>query len=391
MKKTIIAMWILLAGLNAKATVITNWVYVVSNIFHNVYTENVVTQKVKNTHANYYFTNTVSVVTNIYQTTFRTNINVNVIFDNFGPYVNAASNAAANAQSYANSSAASATAAGQSASSALTASSSAAASASAAQTYAQNGLNTINARINWFDQHSGETITMVNVTTNITIHKYLWNELYEVDYTGAFSTPAEAVYTNHVSGTVWPKIKTHMYGADGGASIGAYQSETYAGANMKVWPLQRSGGDPWYFVPAYIDSDDKGMRLQYLPTKIEDMKYRDGNTTYNYRKIVPEYLYWQDGYLYIKINWWENGEIGGWIKGKMVYNTYPRPINYSNTDNGTGAGITLLSRSNYGGTQSANYAGWFYHHTRNSNALSFPQTLDILRFAEILHWMRHGP
>ena len=34
---------------------------------------------------------------------------------------------------------------------------------------------------------------------------------------------------------------------------------------------------------------------------------------------------------------------------------------------------------------------WFYHHTRNSNALSFPQTLDILRFAEILHWMRHGP
>ena len=105
MKKSIVCIGILLGCLNARASVVTNWVYVVSNIFNNVYSESIVTQKVKNSHTDYYFTNYVSVVTNVYQTTFRTNINMNVIFDNFGPYVSAASNAAANASSYASSAA----------------------------------------------------------------------------------------------------------------------------------------------------------------------------------------------------------------------------------------------------------------------------------------------
>ena len=390
MKKSIVCIGILLGCLNARASVVTNWVYVVSNIFNNVYSESIVTQKVRNSHTDYYFTNYVSVVTNVYQTTFQTNINMNVIFDNFGPYVSAASNAAANASSYASSAATWASSAERSASGASASAASASVSATAASTAASDGLAAINERISWFDEHAGETITMITTNVNISVVTNLTVQEIEVDYTGAFGTPAESVYTNHVSGTVWPKIKTHPYGADGGATIRAFQNETYAGVNMKVWPVKRSGGDPWYFVPAYIDSDDKGMRLQYLPTNIEDMNYSDTSTTYTDRKIVPEYLYWQDGYFYIKINWWKNGSIGGWIKGKLKYDTYPRPINYSNTDNGTGYGITILSRSNYNGPSVASYAGWFYHHTRNSNALSFPQTITPA-LVPMLNWMQHGP
>ena len=169
MKKSILAIAIVLAALTVKADVITNYVYVVSNIFNNVYTENVITQKVKNTHYNYYFTNYVSVVTNVFQTTFKTNIEVNVIFDNFEPWVNAASNAAANASSLASAAAAKATAAASSASSASSAASRAAASAASASAAASDGLARINERINWFDQHSGETITQNNYyfTTNL--------------------------------------------------------------------------------------------------------------------------------------------------------------------------------------------------------------------------------
>jgi hypothetical protein len=169
MKKSVLAIAIALGAFTVKADVITNYVYVVSNIFNNVYTENVITQKIKNTHYNYYFTNYVSVVTNVFQTTFKTNIEVNVIFDNFDPFVNAASNAAANASSFANNAAAKATAAASAASSASSAASRAAASASSAAAAASDGLNRINQRIQWFDDHSGETITQNNYyfTTNL--------------------------------------------------------------------------------------------------------------------------------------------------------------------------------------------------------------------------------
>ena len=388
MKKSIVCIGILLGCLNARASVVTNWVYVVSNIFNNVYSESIVTQKVKNSHTDYYFTNYVSVVTNVYQTMFRTNINMNVIFDNFGPYVSAASNAAANASSYASSAATWASSAERSASGASASAASASVSATAASTAASDGLAAINERISWFDEHAGETITMITTNVNVAVTTNLTRQTIEIDYTGAFSTPAEAVYTNHVSNTVWPKIKTHPFGADGGATIGAYSTETYAGVKIDAWPLQRVDNNAvWSFVPAYIDSDDKGMRLQYVPTAIVNMPYREGNKTYWDWTVVPEYLYWQDGYLYFKVNRWKNGQVGGWTKGKMVYNTYPRPINYGST---SGTGITLDSRSNYGGNSSAVYSGYFHHTTRSSARFAFPQTITP-SLAPVLSWMQNGP
>jgi len=147
--------------------VLTNYVYIVSNIFNNVYSESIVTQKVKSSHTDYYFTNYVSVVTNVYQTTFRTNVDVTVIFDNFEPWVLAASNHAANAESFAADAAQSATTAGGSASTAAMHANTAWSAANAAMAAEADGLARINERIAWFDEHSGETITNVNISTNL--------------------------------------------------------------------------------------------------------------------------------------------------------------------------------------------------------------------------------
>ena len=163
MKKSIICMGIILGCLNVRASVVTNWVYVVSNIFHNVYHESIVTQKVKSSHTDYYFTNYVSVVTNVYQSTFNTNMDITVVFDNFDPWVSAASNSAASA-------ALSAGSASGYADSARIYSSQASTYANNAYSYqvgtinaANSGLAQINDRIDWFIEHSGETITM-NIT-----------------------------------------------------------------------------------------------------------------------------------------------------------------------------------------------------------------------------------
>lgn len=174
MKKTLIALSIVICALTAKGDVITNYVYIVSNIFNNVYSESVVTQKIKSTHTDYYFTNYVSIVTNVYQTTFQTNIEVDVIFDNFEPWVLAASNHAANAESFSSDAAQSATAAGASASTAAmhanTAWSAAHAAENAASSTASGCANilssTVNAFTNWFNVHTGEMVTNVNITTN---------------------------------------------------------------------------------------------------------------------------------------------------------------------------------------------------------------------------------
>lgn len=147
---------------------ITNWVYVVTNM----YTENVITQRLF-THAEHYFTNYYYEVTNIQVSTvqniYRTNFNYNVIWDNFDPWVQAASNSAVNAQSYADSAALSATQAGNSSSSAYSYSRQAAASASAASGYASDGLSRINERVNWFDTHVIDAIANASGVSNTTV------------------------------------------------------------------------------------------------------------------------------------------------------------------------------------------------------------------------------
>lgn len=173
--KKFIAIALAAFSMTCAASVQTNWVYVVSNIYNNVYSESVITQKVKNTHFNYYYTNHVYTVSNIVVEVSRTNMHINVVWDNFGPWVNAASNSAAqaaanvtNAQEYANTASWYASGASGSASAASAYMNNAQAAAAQAANAAQVGLSNINERIAWFDTHAGETITMI--TTNINMN-----------------------------------------------------------------------------------------------------------------------------------------------------------------------------------------------------------------------------
>lgn len=590
MKKTIACICILFGVLGVRADVRTNYVYVVSNIFNNVYTESIVTQKVKSSHTDFYYTNYVSVVTNVYQTTFRTNVSVNV--DVSQTYVNAAANAASNALSFASQSAASASAAGSSASSASSAASRAAASAASASSAASDGLQRINERINWFDLHSGETITQVNYNTNIDIHvaqtivtndfrhvpydldpnlevnlnafammgkggtnnvysmtcpsgcaydsgtsigsgtfrfwfdrfelvngkgkfwyksdydtgvpnnfsgrtwRFEWaywyegvwhvairqrrmsggtvveNNLYDMTLTGGYpsasgqfsnrpsymwaasnstwgrlttvtystamgyvdrlalksnvevavaalsnyvasviGTEVEAIGTrlddaetsieNHGTaigqtgedvvrlgeelealsnrvvdiesgsphayehgGTVYSRITVYNTARDSGkVSAVPSSSSYYAAASYKLTPNYRyptTDVGTWTFVPAYVDTDANGLRLQYVPTEIKAIRYSSSSSRY----LVPEYLYWQNGYVYAKIKTYVNNEYDdGYVIGRVQDSNYPN--NYTTGKTISRTSYNSWSSSSLGtivGTSTISPAGspvWF--------------------------------
>jgi len=173
MKKAVLAIGLFCGVFAARAWVVTNTFYIVTNEYHYVYYTSVITQQVKNTHAEHYFTNYYYEVTNIQVSTvqniYRTNFNYNVIWDNFDPWVLAASNYAVNAQSAASSAASSSSSAWAANSSANAFSSRAAASAAAAASSASDGLTAINERVNWFDNHVIEAIRNANTLSNMNV------------------------------------------------------------------------------------------------------------------------------------------------------------------------------------------------------------------------------
>ena len=363
MKKAVVCIMFVFGVMSARADVVTNWVYVVSNVYTQVFTENVITQKVKNTHYNYYFTNYVSVVTNVYETTWRTN--TTVMCDVSEQYVNVASNQAANALSFATLAAANAASASASASSA-------ASSASSASSAASNGLNRINERIQWFDEHSGETITMLTSNVYVNVNAQDWS------YT----------YTN-AAGVAFDYVTVHPYGADGGATVAARSSSAYSTVGIRAWPRPRVSGW-WEFYPAYIDYDENGMRLQYLPDTTVPIAYSDVNGAYPTGKIVPEYFYWQSGYIYFKVRVWVNGAVVAWCLTRYQWSNWPTPIGYGGD---TGTAMDLVSRQSYGDSAMGTTLAFFYSKTRTDSAntpIHFPMSPSASHNAT-LEWMRNGP
>ena len=372
--KKITAIAFMMFAMTATASVQTNWVYVVSNIYNTVFSESVVTQKVKNTHYNYYYTNNVYTVSNIVVEVSRTNLHLNVVWDNFGPWVMAASNSAlqaaasvSNAQDYANQAAWSSSSAASSSSSANMYAGQAAAQATAAANAANNGLAAINARIAWFDEHSGETITQIN--SNITVVVNAQDYSY--------------IYTN-TAGTAFNYVRVHPYGANGGATIYARTGSAYSTIAIRAWPLPRVSGY-WDFYPAYIDTDENGMRLQYVPDKAIPIQYGDafpGGVT------IPEYFYWQSGYIYMKVRVWQNGSVVAWCLTRYKWDNWPTTIGYGG-DNGTA--MSLVSRNNYG--PSSGTFGYFHSLTRTANqgtSMEFPM-IPSASFKPVIEWMRNGP
>lgn len=173
MKKAVLAIGLVFGVFAARAWVVTNTFYIVTNEYHYVYYTSIITQQVKSTHAEHYFTNYFYEVTNIQistvQNIYRTNFNYNVIWDNFDPWVLAASNSAVNAQAAASSAASSSSSAWAANSSAYSFKQQAAASASAAANAASDGMTAINERVNWFDNHVIEAIRNANTLSNMNV------------------------------------------------------------------------------------------------------------------------------------------------------------------------------------------------------------------------------
>lgn len=319
-----------------------------------------------------------SVVTNVYQTTWRTNMSVSC--DIGAQYLLAASNEANRASSFVGAVSNLADSAASSASTAASRASAASSSAAAAENSRQSAasecasaLGQINARINWFDQHSGETITMLtsNVIINVNAQDY--------SYT----------YTN-AAGVAFNYVTVHPYGADGGATVAARSSSAYSTVAIRAWPRPRVSGW-WDFYPAYIDYDEKGMRLQYLPDTTVPIAYADANGAYPTGKIVPEYFYWQSGYIYMKVRVWVDGEVVAWCLTRYQWNDWPSTIGYGG-DNGTA--MELVSRHAYGSDSTMGTTlAYFYSKTRTASAgtaIEFPMSPSASHLPT-LEWMRDGP
>lgn len=284
MKKMMLAVLISAAAFAARADVITNTVVIVSNFYSQAFIETVVTQKVKSSHTDYWFTNHVNTITHDTLLVSQTNLSVNV--DVGRDFVIAASNQANRAASavndsrtYANASAGSASSAASSASAASSSASSAAATRSAAASECASALATINARINWFDQHSGETITQV--TTNINVY----NPSYVIDK-GSYSID----------------LNTMSVSVAGGKNV---KLRVYVNWNSFGYPSVDNIGCK------YVSCSD-GLAVHYGDPGL------DISTRKNICHLFIDDLYWSsDGYWYADVHWYHNTISGAY--GKATY------------------------------------------------------------------------
>lgn len=171
MKKYAVLVCAAMAATFAWATTITNYVVVVSNIYNRISEEHWITNNVKNSHSNYYFTNHTHTVEHETLVVSKTNLTVNADVSQAAiaaarAQADRAEDAVSDASDFASAAAGSASSAESSASSADSSASQAASQRSSAASECASALATINARIAWFDQHSGETITQINITSN---------------------------------------------------------------------------------------------------------------------------------------------------------------------------------------------------------------------------------
>ena len=132
------------------------------------------------------------------------------------------------------------------------------------------------------------------------------------------------------------------------------------------------------------------MRLQYLPDTTIPIRYQDEHGSYATGKIVPEYFYWQSGYIYFKVRVWVDGAIVAWCLTRYKWDNWPTPIGYGGD---TGTAMELVSRQAYGGSSMGTTLAYFYSKTRTASAntpIEFPMGPSASHTAT-LEWMRNGP
>ena len=283
MKKTSIIALLTAAAALCRADV-TNYVYTVSNIYVRTSEVRYVTNRVQNTHYNYYFTNNVTTITNIWTVNHTTNFNYEVVYTNLGPWIAAASNEANRAQSERllaennkNIAAGHATTAGSYSSSAHSAAAQTQGYRNQAQTAADVGLSNINARIAWFDEHSGATITIVTTNINMTID------------------PSANYPHTTAGGTTYENIRYYPVVNENGRVCATPVTDGAATAFCVGINLNRIGnpvGTLFYFDLGYVDSDEAGMRVHYV-TRTKELKSCTVSTGTS-RLGLPRDFYWQD-------------------------------------------------------------------------------------------------
>ena len=165
-------------------------------------------------------------------------------------------------------------------------------------------------------------------------------------------------------GTVYQRITVYNVAQDSGkVSADPTSSSSYAAASYKLTPAYRyptTDVGTWTFVPAYVDTDANGLRLQYVPTEIKAIRYSSSSTRY----LVPEYLYWQNGYVYVKIKTYVNSEYdNGYVIGSVQDSNFPN--NYTTGKTVSRTSYNSWSSSSLGtivGTSTISPAGspvWF--------------------------------
>lgn len=345
MKKTIITV-MCAASLSALAEVKTNYVYVVSNIFNNVYTESVITQKIKNTHFNYFYTNHVSTIENIFERHYHTNVTVNV--DVADRYLSDVKSYRDLYVSYLNEASAKASAAGSSAS---------AAAASVAQ--AENARQGAEDIVSGFDLHAQEILS----------------RKVEESY----------IYTNGI-GEVFSYVHINLRWADSFVAVDARSAGEFSTDGIRV--VSSAGGGHWDFYPAYIDFDAAGMRLNYLPREPVPLNYGDSEGNYPNGLIVPEAFYWQDGWVYLSQRVWVDGRVVASATTRYEWPLWPSAISGP-----PGASMQAVARENFGGETADDQLATVYTISTMATAgaqITFPFSPSPSH-EPTLEWMRFGP
>lgn len=403
------------------ASVKTNYVYVISNIYNQVFTENVVTQKVKNTHVNYYFTNNVTTINKIYNATYKTNVSVNC--DVSDQYVIAASNQAnrasdfaSSASSFAGTAASSASTAGSHASSAAASADNAAYQRTQAASECESALATINARINWFDEHSGETITQINsnftFVVNIQDNSFGFTNVVGVTsfldtmsnmfmsaangFPRAYVSPTGKTYSNIIyydRATANGKVEIYHVNNGQASTVYRYSPNGYTPEYNEYWIVE----------PAYISTDVNGLRLNYLPTQTNAVP--DNYTCFpGSNTLILKEFYWQDGAIQVVIDAYSysSGGIKTW-KGRLRLKhtdaggnwTYPGAMyaNYSG-DNGNYRVMTTVSYDGDYNYSLSTTRGWL--KTEYQRVLPQGQALWFPEFATpsqqvVIDWLTTWP
>lgn len=165
--KKLLAALVALVAINASAYDVTNTVTIVSNIYNRISEEHWITNNIKNTHSNYYYTNNVYTVSNVTLLVSQTNVHTTATYDMGRSMLSIMSNdvnsAKASIRSTADEAAGSASRASSSASSASSSAASAQNTLNNVNTRGAEIINGMNAKQNWFDQNYGKMITNHNI------------------------------------------------------------------------------------------------------------------------------------------------------------------------------------------------------------------------------------